>query len=482
MKEINNNVPFVMLDTCFIIKCCMGVDLTNAEKNFLKLVEKGAVNVIVSPINYGELKYNEMLSYILEDDILKNTFFNKETKTGQLLVFNRAEIFDGRGYFSNLLGLANAYSYDKNRQKRIPYYEFNDRLIAALSRILNIPLITSDGHLLEKGRREHIKKANKRFGYDGFFSYPISIEEFLQNFEHFAGNENFERNQDFRLVPLTNLGAKQSSAYRSTEQLVGGYREKIDNSVYEQLNEILFNEMLNEDNPESLVSLEKRLTKCFESSAEFKSDEDRFQKAKIASTSYMFTLTAISFFIMEYVSQVKFSQGGQEKIDIARLKDIERSLNEFGFSFVYDAGDLVSVDYGGLSFSLCKKGDYKKFYPVHDILGEKLNDNYKINCAIDIDKLNNATSMALIPFGALKGASRTDISKRFAWAERDKKDGIDVISNDLLSAMVIDASVGKISETDLEKHRNDVVKTNICKALMYLNGIEVKDKGSFSFT
>ncbi|MBP3581960.1 MAG: hypothetical protein J6J33_04340, partial [Clostridia bacterium] len=346
----------------------------------------------------------------------------------------------------------------------------------------NIPLITSDGHLLEKGRREHIKKANKRFGYDGFFSYPISIEEFLQNFEHFAGNENFERNQDFRLVPLTNLGAKQSSAYRSTEQLVGGYREKIDNSVYEQLNEILFNELLNEDNPESLVSLEKRLTKCFESSAEFKSDEERFQKAKIASTSYMFTLTAISFFIMEYVSQVKFSQGGQEKIDIARLKDIERSLNEFGFSFVYDAGDLVSVDYGGLSFSLCKKGDYKKFYPVHDILGEKLNDNYKINCTIDIDKLNNATSMALIPFGALKGASRTDISKRFAWAERDKKGGIDVISNDLLSAMVIDASVGKISETDLEKHRNDVVKTNICKALMYLNGIEVKDKGSFSFT
>ncbi len=482
MEEIKNNVPFVMLDTCFIIKCCMGVELSREELEFIRLINNGDVNVIINPINYGEIKHNEYLSYILENQILKRTFYNKQTQTGQLLVFNRSEIFDGNGYFSNLLGLANAYSYDKNRQKRIPYYEFNDRLIAALARILNIPLITSDGHLLERGRREHIKKANKRFGYDGLFSYPISVEEFLDSFGYFIANNNFQKNRDFSLVSLTALGTKESKAYRSTEHLVGGYREKIDDSVYEQLNEILFNELLNEENSESLVSLEKRLLKCFDANAEFKNDEERFQKAKIASSNYMYILSAISFFIMEYVSQAKYTQAGQEKFDIVRLRDVERSLSRFGFSFVYDAGDLTSIDYNGLSFFLCKKGDYKKYYPVHDILGQKLDDSYKINCGVDIHKLGNSTAMALIPFGVIKNAERTDISKKFAWGERDKKDGIDVISNEMLAALVADSRVDKISAKDADKYKNDTVKTTICKTLMYLNDIEVKDKGSFSFS
>ena len=460
----------------------MGTGLTDAELDFLDLVDKGKVDVVISPINYGEIKYNNLLSYILSTDLLKNTFYKKASKTGQVLVFNRSDIFDPNGYFSNLLGLANAYSYDKNRQKRIPYYEFNDRLIAALARILNLPLITIDNHLLEKGRREHIKKANKRFGYDGLYSYPIGVEEFLENFNYFAQSSGFVRNPDFRLVSLTSLGTKQSNAYIQTTQVIDSYRGKMDASIYNQLNEILTNEVLNDANPESLISLERRLQKCYDADASFKSDEERFQKTKIAASSYMFTLSALAFFVMEYVSLAKYNQGGQIRVDTTKLTDIENSLSNFGFTFTFDAGRLVSVNYGGISFFLCKKGTDGKYRSAQDILGESINEDYKINCGIDTDNLTPATAMALIPFGVLDYEERTEISKKFATTERSREGGLNVVSNKQLIDLVKASKQPKIVVADLEKYSDDIVKTTLCKSLMYLNRIEVSDKGTFSFT
>lgn len=479
--EINNNdAPWIMLDTNLIIKACIDVDITESEKALFRAIESGKINAIISPINYGEIKYNPVLSSLLKDGSIRRNFYNEKAGTGQLLVFNSPNLFGVNGNFSHLLELANAYSYDKNRQKRVPYYEFNDRLIAALARILNIPLVTADSHLLEKGVREHVRKVNKRFGYDGQYSFPLSANEYLQNQAYFREHRDYSSGPDFRFVPLTRLGAL-SSAVRSTEAVVENYREQIDNSAYEQLNVLFNTEILSEENSESLKSLEKRLAKCFDADAEFKSDEDRFKKAQIAATSYMFMLTAMVFYVMEYVSQVKYQQNSQEKFDRERLLDIEKSLSNFGFSFVYDGDSLVSLDYKGLSFSLCQRGQYKNFYPVKDILGKSLDESYKINCMVDIDKLEPATSMALIPFGLLRTGLRTEISKKYIWGLRRKKNGVNLISNEQLVELVANSSISGVTEFDTEDFGKEPAKANACKTLAYLNRIEVKDRGAFSF-
>ena len=41
---------------------------------------------------------------------------------------------------------------------------------------------------------------------------------------------------------------------------------------------------------------------------------------------------------------------------------------------------------------------------------------------------------------------------------------------------------GGLCDECIDKYKNDIVKTNICKTLMFLNGINAKDKGSYSYT
>ncbi len=475
-----NNIPWVMLDTNLIIKRFLGLGLTSKESALFDDIKKGKINVIISPINYGEIKHNSLISFISYQGALRDAFYNPKIGTGQLMVFPKAEIFTRQGPLANLLDLANAYAYDKNRQKKVPYYEYNDRLMAALAAILDIPLITADSHLLEKGRREHIKKTNKRFGIEGFYSYPVSVEEYFEDRKFFETKTTNNSSSLFELKPLMKMGAK-SSAIQSTEKIVESYRGRIDASTYDQLNAILINEILNENNAESLASIEKKLLKCFNANAEFKDNNERFEKTRRASSAYMFNITAIAFFIMEYISQTQYEKGGYVFCDRKRLNEIEKSLSGFGFSLEYDGDVLVSINYKGLSFSLCRKQKHKNYYLERNILGQKINDDFKINCSVDIDKLEPATAMALIPFGCLKTSYRTEVSKKFAWGKRKEKGDYTVLSNDELAELVMSSAVGGISEKDLEDYRTDTTMTNICKTLMYLHKIEVKDKRSFYY-
>ena len=490
MEIINNDAPWVILDTNLIIKCCIGVDITESEETLFRMIARGKINAIINPISYGEIKNNENASIILSDGSLKRNFYNESAGTGKLLVLNASDLFGEKGYFENLLSLANAYAYDKKRDKRVPYYEFNDRLIAALARILNIPLITPDSHLLGKGVQENIKKTNKRFGFDGLYSYPLTVEEYLKNLNYFRENRNYRTGPEFMFAPLTNLGAK-SSAVKRTEFMIGSYREQIDASTHVQIEQLINREVLNEKNTESLVALESRLASYFDAETSFKDDEERFKKIHIAATAYMYELTAIVYFIMEFISQLKYEQAGREVLDRKGLENIENSLAKSGFTFTYNGTKLQSINYKGLSFSLCKIGTYKNYDSTDDILGQKLDDDFKVNCRVDIEKLEPATSMVLIAFSPLNTGARTDISKRYSRGLRRSGGDYKIISKEQLAKLVEATHISSLNQKTTEKDNGrkdgkeieNPAKKNVENTLDYLYRIDVEDydKGSFSF-
>ena len=312
-----------------------------------------------------------------------------------------------------------------------------------MATVLNIPIISNDSHMAKDSEnninnshvREQIKAVNKRFNYKDIVCLPATVSDYIKNFDKLYSSASFDENK-FSSFSLFNIACLDCDDISPTQSFVSNYRSQISNVTYQDTIVAIDPFIQNTENNQSLLSIMNRLTSYYNSENQF-SSEERINKIANASTSYLLTLSAVVFYLMELASKTLYLNREQTPVfDINTLNSISQISKKYGFTLNFDNNILSSISYNAFTFELYnkKEANDKNYTKVENILGEKITNLYKMRCIVDHEKITYEDAMVLIPFGVYNTNARRHISKQFAAVSHHDK--LPIISNKELIQLI----------------------------------------------